>query len=275
MFRLYFIEFLFWFFACLIALLVIIIDKYKPLKVEKKKPNENENEKEEKDKTWAMVIVEPRNHSRLACVMQQARQLLPPEWKSYLFHGFKNQKHAQELATDWNAQLVLLETDNLTIHDYNQLLTSQWFWDQIDADYIFIYQTDVYFCLNGPNVDWQQIAQQYDYVGAPYSNLQLYDLRWHYHVHQFGNGGVSIRSKQAMIHICQRYKWLFQYTNEDMWFSTYLLKEGFRLPERDEAAKLFLEHDYMMNDGEPKYQTPFAVHQILHTVQKSNCQCAC
>ena len=55
----------------------------------------------------------------------------------------KNIDYLNSIIKDWtNVQLINLDVDNLTINDYNILLTSKSFYDNFKSKYVLIFQTD-------------------------------------------------------------------------------------------------------------------------------------
>lgn len=91
-----------------------------------------------------------------------------------------------------------------TIQDYNELLTSAEFWRQIKGDRVLVIQHDSELLRTG-----LESFIEYDYVGAPW--------RWQWHG---GNGGLSLRSQEAMRKTIERVRWNGE--NEDVYFSNNL-----------------------------------------------------
>uniref|UniRef100_A0A6C0L930 DUF5672 domain-containing protein n=1 Tax=viral metagenome TaxID=1070528 RepID=A0A6C0L930_9ZZZZ len=95
-----------------------------------------------------------------------------------------------------------LNVDNLTIADYNDLLTSKEFYDNIPSEIFLIFQTDSVIC--GENNELIDDFLKYDYVGAPWKDA-------------VGNGGFSLRRKSKTLEIISKCKRGSE--NEDVYFA--------------------------------------------------------
>lgn len=106
---------------------------------------------------------------------------------------------------DWG--FIHYKADIKTIEDYNKLLTSISFWEQIPFDKVLIFQHDSMILRPGLDefLEW-------DYVGAP----------WKFQMHG-GNGGLSLRSKKAMIDTLKVHTWDKSKGYEDVFFSNSLI----------------------------------------------------
>lgn len=115
---------------------------------------------------------------------------------------------------------------------YNLLLTNISFWNKIKYEKILIFQTDSGILEN--RIDE---FLQYDYVGAP----------WRFQVHG-GNGGLSIRSKDKMISVCEKYPYNYAlHGNEDVYFSNHLELVGGNLAPREVCANFSVESIFKLN----------------------------
>jgi hypothetical protein len=159
-----------------------------------------------KDSDKMCVIVEPREHDFLSPVLHNFMYYLAPKgFGLMVFHGSKNKDFLQKIVKDWSyVHLVNMEVENLTIADYNRLLTSvDRFWDKIPAENVLIFQTDTF--IRNDKID---PFLAYDYVGAP----------WHWHpMKRCGNGGLSFRKKSASIKVIKSCH--YNGINEDVYFS--------------------------------------------------------
>ena len=103
-----------------------------------------------------------------------------------LFYGNQNEHFIKnKLETDLKKHkhritLTNLGVNNLSLEEYNQLLTSQKFYSYIPTEQFLIFQTDTLIC--GDCKDQIYEFMDYDYVGAP-------NPEW------VGNGGLSLRKK--------------------------------------------------------------------------------
>lgn len=112
-----------------------------------------------------------------------------------------------------------------SIDDYNKLLTSKYFWEQIKFDKVLIFQHDSELLRNGIEEFYD-----YDYVGAP----------WKFQEHG-GNGGLSFRSKEAMLWCIKNKPWNIYLGNEDVYFSNQLKNSPFKLAPREICKKFSCE----------------------------------
>lgn len=95
-----------------------------------------------------------------------------------------------------------------TEYDYNALMTSLEFWENLPYDKVLIFQHDSRLLRFGI-----EFFYEWDYVGAP----------WTFQNHG-GNGGLSLRSVSAMIEVIKTVPYVRSYQNEDVYFSN-ILKE--------------------------------------------------
>jgi hypothetical protein len=172
------------------------------------------------------VIVEPRQHANFEFVCKTMLRFTNEEWGIHIFHGNQNETFVKGFFQD-NPNVVYtnLNKANLTIEDYNDLLTSVWFYEQIKSNYFLIFQTDS--CLLKEGVE---DFVQYDYIGAPWPHLK----------NQVGNGGFSLRSKEFCLRICNTIERKPK-ENEDVYFSTNGMKTNSNIASYDVACKFSCE----------------------------------
>jgi hypothetical protein len=136
--------------------------------------------------------------------------------------------HKKFLPEGWEV-IHLYDPSIKNIQDYNSLLTSLEFWHFLPFDKVLIFQHDSALLRNGIEdfLGW-------DYVGAP----------WKFQ-HHGGNGGLSWRSKSAMIECIMHLPWNPRLQNEDVYFSN-LLKNmpQFKLAPREVCEKFSCESIY-------------------------------
>jgi len=189
----------------------------------------------EKSQNCCAVIVEPRNSADMEYIVRNVNHFTGG-WKVIWFHGLGNVAQAQALAQ----KLPGLQLIQLPVYDlkrgYNELLTSASFYNQIPAENILVFQTDVLLLRKGI-----EEFLKYDYVGAP----------WHFG--GFGNGGLSFRKKSRMLAVLQAYKFYGFQGNEDVFFVDCLQKmRGSVLPSIPKAGEFSVETVYFAN--------PFGLH---------------
>jgi len=193
---------------------------------------------------YSMVIVEPRKHDNFEFVCKTMLRFTSDTWGLYVFHGTDNEVFVKDaLKQVQNVIYINIQQSNLTTFDYNTLLTSQWFYEQIKTEVFIIFQTDS--CLLQEGVD-RFIG--YDYIGAPWPHIG----------NQVGNGGFSLRTKSFCLDVCKRFPW--KNGNEDVYFSTYAKQLKANLADYETA--------YAFSCENIKTNTlPLAVHKMIHNIQ--------
>jgi hypothetical protein len=118
---------------------------------------------------------------------------------------------------------------NLTIREYDELLTEKKFYDDIPTSHLLVFQTDVLMRRKVPAK-----FLQYDYVGAPYPLLPTAHVAdgntvvMHSGLKVVGNGGFSLRRAAAMSLVCEKFSWREEADknlNDAMWRKPRWLEE--------------------------------------------------
>ena len=156
--------------------------------------------------------------------------------------------------------------ENLNRENFNNLLKTSRFWNQIPSKSILMMQTDA--ILIEP-LDFSLF--KYDYIGAPWSSSKYissmfytysedlsYELNsfWESMVLNkgmpsnltFGCGGVSIRNTEKMAFICDLEP-SPESEAEDVYFSRSLRNHSSNLPTINEARRFACETDYFQSIG--------------------------
>lgn len=173
---------------------------------------------------YAAVIVETREYPGLGQIIFDHMSRLPDEFQLYIFYGSDNKNFIKQEIKNFDAlirerfgrtfisehdfHMVNIESMDFHVNDqasYNKLLTSMWFWDQINADQVLIFQPDSHILTTDRKEIYRFI--DYDYVGAP----------WQFQQHG-GNGGISWRTVWTMKHIIAHYPYNPVLGNEDVYF---------------------------------------------------------
>lgn len=210
------------------------------------------------DTRLGAVIVEPRAHHNLLPVLRNVRQKLP-DTPIFWFHGTEND---MELDVS-NVYKVNLGVSNLSLTEYNCLMTCALFYERLPCEYLLMFQTDsVLFSRSTVKLE---DYFEYDYVGAPWSSeLHTYYLRniltWRGSKrHQgAGNGGLSLRKRDVVLRTIQHVPYVDSpYFPEDVYFSfAFYEMGGVKLPSAEKAAALFFEHKYAD-------KLPFGAHKFV------------
>jgi len=190
----------------------------------------NNKRKEGFDEKYTAIIVEPREHKALSFVLKNALTNLPDNWNIVIMYGNKNKDFVLNIIdndlSEYRERITIknLNVDNLTIAEYNNLLTSKEFYDNIPSEIFLVFQTDSVICDENSKII--NDFMQYDYVGAPWKDA-------------VGNGGFSLRRKSKALEIISKCKRGNE--NEDVYFAnpcTNIFKPSM------EKAKMFSVEAY-------------------------------
>lgn len=186
-----------------------------------------------KQKLDVAVIVEPRKDPILIKVLNNYLELLPKHTKIQIFHGTNNEKFIWDNLHNYiksnKVILTNLYKKNLTINDYNLLLTSKEFYNKIVGENILIFQMDTCLCSNSKYK--LEDFLNYDYVGAPWIDKKF--------INKIGNGGLSFRKKSKILEHIDTYYYDPKKEPEDKYFSkSNILK----FPSLEKASYFATEH---------------------------------
>jgi hypothetical protein len=147
-----------------------------------------------------------------------------------IYHGTDNLDFVEEIIRGWSGVILRpLGKANLTIREYDELLTEKKFYDDIPTSHLLVFQTDVLMRRKVPAK-----FLQYDYVGAPYPLLPTAHVAdgntvvMHSGLKVVGNGGFSLRRAAAMSLVCENFSWredADENLNDAMWRKPRWLKE--------------------------------------------------
>jgi hypothetical protein len=187
------------------------------------------------------VIVEPRLHPNLKNVIDN--MIYFSNVKIMIFHSDINSffllSHYKNNNRIILKKLTRLRNNNLTICEYNTLLTSMTFWNSIEGENVLIFQTDSCLCQHINNFDFEQF-KDYGFIGAPCREINNKYNTWR-------NGGFSIRKKSLTLKclkILQPYEKVT--INEDK-FYTVLCKDIIKPAPYDLSLKFSIEKYYNNN----------------------------
>jgi hypothetical protein len=181
----------------------------------------------------SLVIVEPRQHKWLQGVLYNVAAVYGGTGVGlHIFHGTDNDAFVRDICAAWSGvQYHSLGVANLTIADYNRVMTTPPLWEAIDSEFALVFQTDT---LLRRAIDPHFF--NYDYVGAPWPFLVSPTLPANKHV---GNGGFSLRRVATMRTIAELGP-APPGSNEDVYFVTQMSPK--KLPDVDVAKGFSVEH---------------------------------
>lgn len=191
---------------------------------------------------YTAIIIEPRIHLALKIVLPNFDNNLDNNWNFLIFHGNHNKKYIEDIfhtnKSNKTINYISLNVDNLSVSEYNKILLSYDFYENISTEHFLIFQLDTLLSEQYKNNIYNFL--EYDYVGAP----------WAFN-HKVGNGGLSLRKKSKMLEILNKESIIKpngDYFNEDFFFSCHSLKNTFvKKPTFDLSKQFSVESVYSSN----------------------------
>ncbi|MHA7100056.1 DUF5672 family protein [Roseivirga pacifica] len=197
----------------------------------------------------AAVIVESREHKDLEVIVKNVMSCLETGWSLYIFHGTNNETYVKKTFSKApQINFISLETPTINREQYSTLLKTPEFWKKIEAKKVLLFQTDSIMLKKGA-----ESFLKYDYIGAPWNSKHFLSKT------EVGNGGFSIRTKQTMIEISEKYK--DDNLSEDVFYSKYCKINGYALPTKKIAGSFCLENTIT-------HPSPIAVHHPILIPQR-------
>lgn len=194
----------------------------------------------------SIVLMEPRLHPNIEYVLRNTLYFAGEGWGLEIFAGPDNWDYLKSLTRDWGSvRFHDLQSESLSAEQYNSLKKNAETWRSINAETILWIELDC--ILLQPGIEK---FLEWDYVGAP----------WHTEIAispkcRVGNGGLSLRSKSAMLRITEEQNGepipnptaIF---TEDLYFCINMqlcnqqLPGSFKIPDVDTAAEFSVESIY-------------------------------
>jgi hypothetical protein len=201
------------------------------------------------DKLYTAIIVEPRKHKALEYVLNNFTTNLDNKlWKFIIYCSLDNKSFVEDIKNKLNIEIYIIPicNSNLTIKDYNYLLTNKKFYEVIPTDIVLIFQTDTLIL----NKDIIYDFLEYDYVGAPWRNERT-----------VGNGGLSLRNKNKMIEIIEKRGTCNE--NEDFYFSfPQKYNIDIKKPSFEKGMRFSVEQCY--------HEKSFGIHKVWINLKKED-----
>ena len=224
---------------------------------------------------YTAIIIEPRKHRALEFVLDNFLENLNNDWNIIIYHGTNNIEYLQNIINTklekYKNRITTrnLNVANLSINNYNDILTNKDFINSIPTEIFLIFQTDTMICEQ--HKDLINNFLNYDYVGAPwvhdyldsYNNIDIKKSASSSSSKYVGNGGLSLRRKSKMIEIIEKCKYLN--INEDIYFSYGCNGVDINKPLIDDAKNFSIEAVYNNKS--------FGVHKAWNYVKLSDSQC--
>lgn len=194
------------------------------------------------------VIIEPRIHPDLLTVIKSTMFHLNEtnsriKWGLQIFYGNQNIELVENIKSSIdNVISTNMGIDNFTHNEHSRYMESSEFWKQVKGTKALIFQTDSLLLRSGID-DFLE----YDYVGAPWRKPK--ENQW------VGNGGLSLRSVNKMIEICDNNP-----VTEDILEDIYFMKhmKGIGVADIETAMKFSMEDVFSPN--------PLGVHNPIRHI---------
>lgn len=215
----------------------------------------------EKVSNKSIVIVETRILPHLKLTIKTLLRHIEDGWSMYFFTGKASFPYWKKVcsAISENIVVINLGIKSLSSDQYSSLFLDANFWEEIHSEKILIFQEDALSFRKGIKT-----FMKYDYIGAPWIK-EFKVSKTH-----IGNGGVSLRSKKAMLDAIEQYrsedfklseKTLAvmkvqnqSITPEDVFFSNAFYQMKKKIPSYQKSKEFSLESLF--------HENPLFCHQI-------------
>jgi hypothetical protein len=193
------------------------------------------------------VFVDDRRHPYLEYTLRNVMHFLGPEWGLQLFVWPENRSYVESIVKEWETvHITEMEYEGFEIDVVDDTKRREQFWEKIKGEKQLFFDIDSLLCKRFP-----EEFLTYDYIGAPW--LESYAVS---PVCRIGSGGLSIRSKKAMLDISTSSNIRpVIIAKEDIFYSVnmQLRKERYSIPTIDIAERFAVEGVF--------YPTPFGLHK--------------
>tara|TARA_Y100000741_G_C18263057_1_gene561299 strand:+ start:3895 stop:4962 length:1068 start_codon:yes stop_codon:yes gene_type:complete len=160
-----------------------------------------------------------------------------PNWRHTIVCGNHNIEQIIHMCENisFHINIIHLDINECSIQEYSNLLLSTDFWDKLTGKKILLYQEDT-FLFHG-NIE---PFLKYDYIGAPWPHDFLYEV---------GNGGFSLRTREILITILEKFKPQNKLElNEDIFFCKNMFQSKIGLIAPKHIALQFAE-EYIIGNN--------------------------
>jgi len=182
------------------------------------------------------IIIETRKHTHFKVIVQNTiTNLQHLNIGLQVYHGTNNENFVKECLKQYeNIEYININVGNIDIEGYNKIMLSKTFHENIPTDLFLVFQTD--------SITFRALDKkflQFDYIGAPWkkSNHLTYKA-------EVGNGGLSLRSKTAMLSILNQNIERPKFMPEDLYLAQILKKQNYNIPSYSIASEFSIEEVY-------------------------------
>ncbi len=175
-----------------------------------------------------------------------------PTWKHTIVCGNKNVHHIKKMCQTISNKIniIQLNINTSSVMEYSNLLLTTNFWKTLSGKKILLYQEDT-FLFHG-NIE---PFLKYDFIGAPWPEEFKLEV---------GNGGFSLRTRDKMIEIIQKYTITEELQkNEDVFFCTHMQNFRCGLIAPKNVAQCFAEEFVISNNPLGGHKFYFDQYSLL------------
>ena len=170
----------------------------------------------------AAVITETRPMANIQQIVEDHLSMLPDDYELIVFCSNENKRYFNA----FDCQEYIVKVD--TLHEYNMLMTSEWYWEKLQAyERVLVFQTDSKILRKGIEAFYK-----YSFIGAPLYHIDFPCM----------NGGLSLRDPKAMMEIILSKSWNIGLGYEDIYYCNELKKDSkYSLPTKEVAQSFSVE----------------------------------
>lgn len=180
---------------------------------------------------FGTCIVETRPLVNLREIIQERHlNFLPDDCGLTCFLSVDNMHMIKQEMFSRELKIIIIEPE-MNERKYNSLLTSPWFWEQLNYDKILIFQHDSELLKKGI-----ETYLHYDFIGAQDIRKGCEDKM---------NGGLSIRDVAKSKLICEQFQYNHE-MNEDWWFCIYMNMIGAIIPNSKLDHPFSIEQEFRL-----------------------------
>jgi hypothetical protein len=206
------------------------------------------------------LIVESRSGDYIEFIIKNTIQKLGDGWGHIIVCNNANYNDMIKISSGISNEIEIINLGDfkITRNSYNNLCLDINFWNQINCEKVFIYQSDTYIFK-----EFDKDFLKWDYIGAPWENNHGTFVKEKYNLEKIitlGNGGLCLRTIEAMKWVLQNHIPLknheesMDYIFEDLYFSYHIeMSDKWKLADLESAKKFSFEHIF--------YEDTFACHQ--------------
>jgi hypothetical protein len=215
------------------------------------------------------LIIEPRYLEKLPLIIHEFYNKLGSNWKIVFYCG-QNLKSLWKLHLYDDIEIRELNVNNFnTSYEYSYFCKQKSLWESLYGDYVLIFQADTWIFNEKPYTIDYFINLNKSYIGGnmTYPWFELFRENINTHYKNF-NGGLSLRKKQHMINIINKFPPKMKTNNiindllsdeEDVYFTIGCYKLGYSVGNDKESGYFAIHTIY--------YDKSFGIHKPIPQIK--------